>query len=677
MDSRKSSMLTIGTLLISCVSCAVASRQQPAFILPHPSVACRQSIRHKCPMPIRMEADHTDDNIDDDEDEITFKRLHGSYQIYNDEHDNTYGDDDDEDELQSQLNKISWLPSLLSKRRSRSSFSRSRRDNVHGDAYDTMDGINPKDIEILPVLPLQMVKHHDIDLTYASGVWAEGFENDLFSTPAYLPHTGNHVLAVAEPRYKKLYDDLLQLGEYWGQKRKEALRDARRRGIDLMHEEDLPNPEEKRRFIGTVMHPNEEGVLAQYGVLFQLRDLDEVSAIASYDQFSVDDVHNLMDTDEVDLDDLLLDNHYEASHDIVGIVKIQSVLNPECWTDDPEEEEYLMAEATVVELTSRSKDRAKPRLVSTAEEQNEKKAKQADLSTVLSVAQQIEAQTKQQTASKLADAVSRIKDELRSAVDEAFQQSRQTSTATRLSTPNKPGAVNSQTSNHIPLVPKGILIEKRTDESLLKEEEALRHSFAKLVSLQQELKEKFRFTRDSVKSFGVGNVGLWLSTAAWSKFIDKRLEGVNAEIQSDLQAELMEYLSETRGEAQYDEDTGQETIDFDDLPPDLQDEYIESQGRAIEECGPAALQRAIQLQRIVQAENDAERLNVLKECIDEEKRRLLAKKMLKLATADLNGSIKSQLPKKLTPRKARAVFERLMKEDNRERGDQYPEDAFQ
>jgi hypothetical protein len=48
-----------------------------------------------------------------------------------------------------------------------------------------------------------------------------------------------------------------------------------------------------------------------------------------------------------------------------------------------------------------------------------------------------------------------------------------------------------------------------------------------------------------------------------------------------------------------------------------------------------------------------------------------------LATADFNGSIKSQLPKKLTPRKARAVFERLMKEDNREKGDQYPEDAFQ
>jgi hypothetical protein len=237
--------------------------------------------------------------------------------------------------------------------------------------------------------------------------------------------------------------------------------------------------------------------------------------------------------------------------------------------------------------------------------------------------------------------------------------------------------VNSQSSNQIPLVPQGILIEKRTDESLLNEEHALRHSFAKLVSLQQELKEKFRFTRDSVKSFGVGRVGLWLSTAAWSKFIDKRLEGVSAEIQSDLQAELMEYLSETRGEAEYDGTTGQETIDFDDLPLDLQDEYIASQGLAIEECGPEALQRAIQLQRIVQAENDAERLKVLKECVDKERKRLLAKKMLKLASVDIHGSIKSQLPKKLTPRKARAVFERLMKEDNREQSNTYPEDAFQ
>jgi hypothetical protein len=627
------------------------------------NVACGQLTRQNRPMPIGMAAGDIDNNKFEEDDEISFKDNH---------------DDEDEDERQSQLDKISWLPSLLSKRRSRSSFS--RRENLHGDAYDTLDGINPQDIEILPVMPLKMVKHHDMDLSYASGIWAEGFDNDLFSTPAYLPHTSNHVLAVAEPRYKKLYDDLLQLGEYWGQKRKEALRDARRRGIDLMHEEDLPNPEEKRRFIGTVMHPNEEGVLAQYGVLFQLRDLDEVSAIASYDQFSVDDVHDLMDTyqfDDNDLDGLLLDKHYEASHDIVGIVKIQSVLNPECWTDDPEEEEYLMAEATMVELTSTSRDRAKPRLVSTAEEQNEKKAKQVDLSKVLSVAKQIEAQTNQHTAGKVADAVSRIKDELRSAVDEAFQQSRQTSTATEDGARRRYSMVNSQSSNQIPLVPQGILIEKRTDESLLNEEHALRHSFAKLVSLQQELKEKFRFTRDSVKSFGVGRVGLWLSTAAWSKFIDKRLEGVSAEIQSDLQAELMEYLSETRGEAEYDGTTGQETIDFDDLPLDLQDEYIASQGLAIEECGPEALQRAIQLQRIVQAENDAERLKVLKECVDKERKRLLAKKMLKLASVDIHGSIKSQLPKKLTPRKARAVFERLMKEDNREQSNTYPEDAFQ
>lgn len=619
-----------------------------------------------------MLADRHDDNSDEEghhieDDELIFQRT-PSYQRSNYE---GYYDEDEEDELQSQINKISWLPSLLSTRRPRSTYS--RKENTLGLAYDSLDRMR-KDIEVLPVLPLQMIKKQDNDLSYASGVWVDADENDMFSSTTYLPHTNNHVFAIAEPRYKKMYDDLLQLGEYWGQKRKEALRDANGQGIDLMYDEDLPNPEEKRRFIGTIMHPSEEGVLAQYGVLFQLKDLDEVAAIASYDeQISMEEIRELMadhdDFNDADFADVMLDTHYEASHDIVGIVKLHRVVNPECWTDDPENEEYLMAEATVTQLFT-TKDPTK--LVSTAEETIVAKASRVELS----VAKQLEGQSKQQAASQVSDAITRIKEELRAAVDEAFtKQHHQTKTGALYQQPGEPDIATAQPNNQIPLVPKGVLIEKRPDGSpLIKEEHALRDSFARLVSLQQELKETYRFTRDSVKSFGIGSVGLWLSTAAWSKFIDKRLEGANAEIQSELQSQLTEYLSnKSRGES---DEVEQETIDFDELPSYLQNKYIAVRERAMEELGPAALQRALQLQSIIQAPNDTERLKLLKKCVDEESRRLLAKKMLQQALSGYQSD-EPLPPKTSTQQNSRAVIGKVLLGDQRDEDDKFPPDAFQ
>lgn len=654
------------------MSCASAARQQPAFM------ALGQSLRPKRALaPLRALADRYDESNDDDgnhieDDQLPFRQRapHPYYQVDDGHH---YAEDSDE--LQSQLDKISWLPSMLSTSRERSSHS--RKENMHGDAYDSLDRISPKDIEIMPVLPLHMVKRQEndfSDFSYASGVWVEGSDNDIFSSPAYLPHTSNHVLAIAEPRYKQMYDDLLQLGEYWGQKRNDALSDARRQGIDLMYEEDLPNPEEKRRFIGTMMHPNEEGVLAEYGILFQLKDLDEVAAIASYDdQISMEEIRELMadddGSDNLDFADVMLDTHYEASHDVVGIVKLHKVVNPECWKDVPEEEEYLMAEATIVELFT-NKDPTK--LVSTAKESTVEKAAQVDLSSTLSVARQLEERTKKQTASKVSDAVSRIKEELRAAVDEAFTKQQSQHTANTSQQPNQSDTATTSPNNQIPLIPKGILIEKRpVGSSLLKDEQSLRDSFGSLVSLQQELKETYRFTRDSVKSFGMGSVGLWLSTAAWSKFIDKRLEGTNAEMQSELQEKLLEHLSH-KHDGEHDEEE-QETIDFDELPSYLQNEYIEVRERAVEELGPVALQRAIQVQRILQAQSDTERLKLLKDSVDEERQRLVAKKMLRQTLPDYEGGTL----RTSTQPEVRSVFGEFIYGDQVDEGNKYPSDAFQ
>ena len=708
-------MLRVSTLLLSCASACA----RPAAFLHVPSTGRPTSIHRAHITSARAKSSDEDSGeggpIDSDaDDELAFKRKHGSYRRISHEdqrereppfaHAYSYsekphldGEDDEEDDLQAQLNRISWLPSLLSsRRRRRSTVACSRRENPIGSAYD---GVDPHSIELLPVLPIRMIQcpQDEQPLSYGSGVWTAESSNEPFASPAYLPHTNNHRLSIAEPRYKRLYDDLISLGDYWGTKRRQAQRDAYRRGVGNYRDEaTLPDPQEMRRFVVTYLHPQKDGVLAEYGVLFQLRDLDEVAAIASYDDDAMDEMQDwIMSQDDIDIEgdlsDVLLDTHYEASHDVVGRVRIHRVMNPECWTDGAEELEYLLAEASVIESIPRS-DRAKAAGTGNGSITNRdnyqkggKVMERGDLSEVLSTANRLETRAKQQTAENVADAISRIREELRYAVDEAFtkrqQDNKQAATTTTADLSNK--SINNS-NNQIPLVPRGILIEKRTDESLLKEEQALRESFAKLVALQQELKEKFRFTRDSVKSFGIGSIGMWLSTAAWSKFIDKRLEGANMEMQEELQEKLLDYLSDIQ-EEEYMESAGssdaelthmeQESIDFDDLTPELQEEFTMVQNRAAVELGPAALQRSIQIQRIIQAKDDAERLNVLKECVDDERRRLEAKKMVRSAVIDYkyDGELR---PKRLTRRQARQVFEKLVKEETRD-DDFFLKDAFQ
>ena len=111
-------------------------------------------------------------------------------------------------------------------------------------------------------------------------------------------------------------------------------------------------------------------------------------------------------------------------------------------------------------------------------------------------------------------------------------------------------------------------------------------------------------------------------------------------------------------------DGGAETIDFEDLSPELQYEFQLVNARANEELGPLALERAIQMQRIVQAETYTERLNVLRECVDNERRRLEAKKMLQsLALNDGGKDEEGEMfggSRTISREEARSIFERLM-----------------
>ena len=698
------------------------------------------------------------------------------------ENEEYYDEEDEFGGIKSHLSKISWLPNVnLGKQPYKppnpfSSKLNSRKESITGQSYEQIEfstesklpgdegGINQK-IEILPVLPMAMVHgleginldevheeeeeegsedeenadskdtssnpySSDSNSYYGTGVWEEGLDDalsigsstlgPLFSgTSSYLPHTKGHVFTVAEPRYKKLYDDLLRMGNYYGRKRDSAIRRANGEKqsfttADPPLASSLPDPDEKRRFIVTAANPAEDGVFAEYGLLFQLKDLDEVAAVASYEMggedgsMTIDELQQLVeshrdvmsneygDSDEMmmgdgedDIMEMLLRTHYEATHDVVGRVKIHRFVNPECYSDGFEGDEYLMAEATILDVVEN--DRAK---MLSERKRRRKAAATQEVEEPVELVRKLEGQkAKEQTLGDVADAVARIKDELRSSVSEAFKHQQQQqyqqqgpqldadsikeklrSALDETSTMNVNKSSNDGTSNTspssrrtIPLGPKGIYVEKRSDDSLSKEERALRESFAKLVALQHELKEECRFTRVSVQTFGVGPVGVWLSAAAWSQFVAKRLESTHGDMQSDLQSRLVEFLSE-RGSSSSDYFLGEEgsmegaeTIDFEDLSLDLQQEFQLVQARATEELGPLALERAIQMQRIVQANSYTERLDLLRECVDNERRRLEAKKMLKSLAfggenEDGNGSSGRE--------EARSFLEKLMSQQH-------------
>ena len=128
-----------------------------------------------------------------------------------------------------------------------------------------------------------------------------------------------------------------------------------------------------------------------------------------------------------------------------------------------------------------------------------------------------------------------------------------------------------------------------------------------------------------------------------------------------------------------------ETIDFEDLSPELQQEFQLIQARATEELGPLALERAIQMQCIVQAENYSERLDLLRECVDTERRRLEAKKMLKSLTyhqdgsADMTGGPIAHSGSRILREGARTAFERLISADvgHKEQLNSQDNEAFQ
>ena len=172
--------------------------------------------------------------------------------------------------------------------------------------------------------------------------------------------------------------------------------------------------------------------------------------------------------------------------------------------------------------------------------------------------------------------------------------------------------------------------EEEDDNSSTVNESQIKDSFAALVNKQHELEEDVRFTKGSVRSLavapGANENGLWMTIRLWQNFIEQRLISTQNEMQRDFQEKLIEFLKKEKGFSDTDLPSA---IGMDDLSPSLQQEVQDLQKRMTTELRPLLLESTLTMQKILEANNHKERLDLLRHFIEAETSRLNAKSSLK------------------------------------------------
>ena len=170
------------------------------------------------------------------------------------------------------------------------------------------------------------------------------------------------------------------------------------------------------------------------------------------------------------------------------------------------------------------------------------------------------------------------------------------------------------------------LEDSETDDAAASTAEAaLKENYEQLVSLQHEILEDVKFTKDSVKNFNttVGK-GFWTTVEMWQVFQQQRLMAKQQEMQREFQTKLIQYLTK-------DSSTGglPEVVNIADLPDELQQEVRALQSRMAEDLMPMQVRDGFDVQLLVQAKSHSDRLRILLGLVQNERRRLEAKKTLK------------------------------------------------
>ncbi|GKY97511.1 hypothetical protein MPSEU_000709300 [Mayamaea pseudoterrestris] len=175
-------------------------------------------------------------------------------------------------------------------------------------------------------------------------------------------------------------------------------------------------------------------------------------------------------------------------------------------------------------------------------------------------------------------------------------------------------------------------------EDNVKEEKALRDSFAELVDLQHALEEDVRFTRESVASLatkpGAGASSLWQTIRLWHSFAEQRLMARQNELQRDFQEKLQLFLKKQKG---LKDEEMPSVIGFQDLSAELQKEVQELQKRMAIELQPLTLESMLSMQMILEKSTHTSRLELLRWLIETETKRLNTKRTLQNLFSNKGG----------------------------------------
>lgn len=187
------------------------------------------------------------------------------------------------------------------------------------------------------------------------------------------------------------------------------------------------------------------------------------------------------------------------------------------------------------------------------------------------------------------------------------------------------------------------------------------------MELQHDLSEDVRFTRASVKSFGVADgtdvdPNLWTSIRLWQSYAEQRLVAEQNEMQKSFQERLVEYLKKEMGTAGDDEELPS-AISFQDLSPELQTELFDLQKRMTAELKPLLLEQTLSMQKILEAADHDERVELMRYFVDAERKRLQARKTLKSLLGGSPSSVAARdeptaapQPPKLEPEEPKSQF---------------------
>jgi len=177
------------------------------------------------------------------------------------------------------------------------------------------------------------------------------------------------------------------------------------------------------------------------------------------------------------------------------------------------------------------------------------------------------------------------------------------------------------------------LVDEDAEGSTGDAESELRTLFEGLVDMQADLSEEPRFT-EAVKgtlafSPGTGkeDKGLWGTIVLWQQFLEQRAQVVGNKMQKEIQAQVIEFLQNNEQGSELVNSRGE--VRMEDLPDELSNEIRAIQRRYREELEASESDPyGLQFQALLQTASHKARLDVFRQVLEVERKRLSARATL-------------------------------------------------